>query len=151
MDKVFASESLTDALLDRITHLVHILEMNGESYRLKQSRSRRRRPSNKRAPRLTPWVHRDLLHAGPRQPRGRRVAPRAGPSYGLRDKLIPKTAVHSCAAAPVHSPAAVDNDARLKCEAYRREYNEVRSHSSIGNKIPIELQKAAEQTSCPTV
>ena len=33
------------ALLDRITHHVHILEMNGESYRLKQSRSRRRPPS----------------------------------------------------------------------------------------------------------
>ena len=39
---VFASERLTGALLDRITHHVHILEMNGESYRLKQSRSRRR-------------------------------------------------------------------------------------------------------------
>ena len=35
---VFASERLTGALLDRITHHVHILEMNGESYRLKQSR-----------------------------------------------------------------------------------------------------------------
>ena len=33
------------ALLDRITHHVHILEMNAESYRLKQSRSRRPRPS----------------------------------------------------------------------------------------------------------
>ena len=32
-------------LVDRITHHVHILEMNGESYRLKQSRSRRRPPS----------------------------------------------------------------------------------------------------------
>ena len=42
---VFASERLTGALLDRITHHVHILEMNGESYRLKQSRSRRRHPS----------------------------------------------------------------------------------------------------------
>ena len=42
---VFASERLTGALLDRITHHVHILEMNGESYRLKQSRSRRRQPS----------------------------------------------------------------------------------------------------------
>ena len=42
---VFASDRLTGALLDRITHHVHILEMNGESYRLKQSRSRRRRPS----------------------------------------------------------------------------------------------------------
>ena len=42
---VFASERLTGALLDRITHHIHILEMNGESYRLKQSRSGRRRPS----------------------------------------------------------------------------------------------------------
>ena len=42
---VFASEHLTGALLDRLTHPVPILEMNGESYRLKQSRSRRRRPS----------------------------------------------------------------------------------------------------------
>ena len=42
---VFASERLTGALLDRITHHVHILEMNGETYRLKQSRPRRRQPS----------------------------------------------------------------------------------------------------------
>ena len=32
---VFGSERLTGALLDRLTHHVHILEMNGESYRLK--------------------------------------------------------------------------------------------------------------------
>ena len=44
-NSVFANERLTGALLDRITHHVHILEMNGESYRLKQSRSRRRHPS----------------------------------------------------------------------------------------------------------
>jgi DNA replication protein DnaC len=31
---VFGSERLTGALLDRLTHHVHILEMNGESYRL---------------------------------------------------------------------------------------------------------------------
>ena len=36
--EVFGSERLTRALLDRLTHHVHILEMNGESYRLKQSR-----------------------------------------------------------------------------------------------------------------
>ncbi len=39
--EIFGSERLTGALLDRITHHVHILEMNGDSYRLKQSRSRR--------------------------------------------------------------------------------------------------------------
>ncbi len=38
---VFGSERLTGALLDRLTHHVHILEMNGESYRLKASRARR--------------------------------------------------------------------------------------------------------------
>ena len=32
------TERLTGALLDRLTHHVHILEMNGESYRLKRSR-----------------------------------------------------------------------------------------------------------------
>jgi DNA replication protein DnaC len=40
---VFGSERLTGALLDRLTHHVHILEMNGESYRLAQSRRRSRR------------------------------------------------------------------------------------------------------------
>jgi len=39
---VFRSERLTGALLDRLTHHVHILEMNGESYRLTQSAGRRR-------------------------------------------------------------------------------------------------------------
>jgi DNA replication protein DnaC len=40
---VFGSERLTGALLDRLTHHVHILEMNGDSYRLKHSKARRRR------------------------------------------------------------------------------------------------------------
>ena len=35
--EVFGSERLTGALLDRLTHHVHILEMNGDSYRLNQS------------------------------------------------------------------------------------------------------------------
>jgi DNA replication protein DnaC len=43
---VFGSERLTGALLDRLTHHVHILEMNGESYRLRQSKHRRRSPSS---------------------------------------------------------------------------------------------------------
>ncbi|MHB8637987.1 MAG: IS21-like element helper ATPase IstB [Fimbriimonadaceae bacterium] len=34
---VLASEPLTHAMLDRLTHHVHILEMNGKSYRLAQS------------------------------------------------------------------------------------------------------------------
>jgi DNA replication protein DnaC len=39
---VFGVERLTGALLDRLTHHVHILSMNGESYRLAQSaRSRK--------------------------------------------------------------------------------------------------------------
>ena len=31
------------------------------------------------------------------------------------------------------------DDARRKCEAWRRDYNEERPHSAIGNKVPIEL------------
>jgi DNA replication protein DnaC len=37
---VFGSERLTGALLDRLTHHVHILEMNGNSFRLKHSKGR---------------------------------------------------------------------------------------------------------------
>ena len=39
---VFGDERLTGALLDRLTHHVHILEMNGQSYRLAKSRSKRK-------------------------------------------------------------------------------------------------------------
>ena len=39
--ETLGSERLTGALLDRITHHVNILEMNGESYRLAQSRARK--------------------------------------------------------------------------------------------------------------
>jgi DNA replication protein DnaC len=42
---VFGSERLTGALLDRLTHHVHILEMNGESYRLATSKRRARKPA----------------------------------------------------------------------------------------------------------
>ena len=40
---IFGSERLTGALLDRLTHHVHILEMNGESYRLATSKKAQRR------------------------------------------------------------------------------------------------------------
>jgi len=39
--ETFGSERLTGALLDRLTHHVSILEMNGDSYRLGQSRARK--------------------------------------------------------------------------------------------------------------
>ena len=39
--ETFGTERLTGALLDRLTHHVSILEMNGESYRLAQSQARK--------------------------------------------------------------------------------------------------------------
>ena len=57
---VLASERLTGALLDRLTHHVHILTMNGDSYRLKQSAGRRR-PA-------TP-ADRALCHVAPLSPK----------------------------------------------------------------------------------
>lgn len=38
--EVLGNERLTGALLDRLTHRVHILEANGESYRLKEAKRR---------------------------------------------------------------------------------------------------------------
>lgn len=43
--EILGSERLTGALLDRLTHHVHILEMNGDSFRLKQSRKKRPTPA----------------------------------------------------------------------------------------------------------
>jgi DNA replication protein DnaC len=40
--EVLGTERLTGALLDRLTHHIHILEMNGESYRLKESKQTRK-------------------------------------------------------------------------------------------------------------
>jgi DNA replication protein DnaC len=45
--EIFGSERLTGALLDRITHHVQILEMNGESYRLKQSKKKKQQSHSK--------------------------------------------------------------------------------------------------------
>ena len=41
--EVCGSERLTGAMLDRLTHRVHIVEANGESYRLRDSQRRMRR------------------------------------------------------------------------------------------------------------
>src|SRR5580692_7736438 len=34
------------------------------------------------------------------------------------------------------------DEARGKCEAWRRDYNEVRPHSAIGNEVPAALHRA---------
>jgi DNA replication protein DnaC len=36
-NQVFQGERMTGALLDRLTHRCHIFEMNGESYRFRES------------------------------------------------------------------------------------------------------------------
>ena len=45
--EVMGSERLTGALLDRLTHRVHIIEANGESYRLRDSKRRSRKARSK--------------------------------------------------------------------------------------------------------
>jgi len=45
--EIMGSERLTGALLDRLTHRVHIIEANGESYRLKESRKRLKATANR--------------------------------------------------------------------------------------------------------
>ena len=47
---VMGSERLTGALLDRLTHHVHILEFNGDSFRLKHSKARRKSASPAETP-----------------------------------------------------------------------------------------------------
>ncbi len=39
--EIFGDEALTGALLDRLTHQCHIIEMNGDSYRFKENLKRR--------------------------------------------------------------------------------------------------------------
>ena len=59
---VFGSDRLTGALLDRLTHHVHILEMNGNSYRLAASQKR----ANKRGAlaQSEPNIHADKAQKG---------------------------------------------------------------------------------------
>ena len=64
-------------------------------------------------------VHSILPRAGRRQPRGGRVAPRAGPSHGLRGQATTEPVVHFYAAAPVHFYAAVDRRHRRACPPRR--------------------------------
>ena len=45
--EILGNERLTGALLDRITHRVHIIQANGESYRLKDAKKRTKRKIDK--------------------------------------------------------------------------------------------------------
>ena len=44
-DQVFQGERMTAALLDRLTHHCHIFEMNGESFRFKESMKEKKKPA----------------------------------------------------------------------------------------------------------
>lgn len=46
--EVMGTERLTGALLDRLTHRIHILEANGDSYRLRESKGRLKRRQSTR-------------------------------------------------------------------------------------------------------
>lgn len=66
--EVLGNERLTGALLDRITHRVHIIEANGESYRLNDAKRRTRKqnranPENLASPRG--GAGEELLPPGP--------------------------------------------------------------------------------------
>lgn len=45
--QIFQGERMTAALLDRLTHHCHIFEMNGESYRFKESMKEKKRSADK--------------------------------------------------------------------------------------------------------
>jgi DNA replication protein DnaC len=44
-DQIFQGERMTAALLDRLTHHCHIFEMNGESFRFKESMKEKKKPA----------------------------------------------------------------------------------------------------------
>ena len=81
--ETFGSERLTGALLDRLTHHVTILEMNGDSYRLAQSRTQKNLSRT-----LTPATRLALQANAPWHTpaiRGARV-PRRAPSPSVRSR-----------------------------------------------------------------
>ena len=48
MGQVFQGERMTAALLDRLTHRCHIFEMNGESYRFRESMTAKKKKDPKK-------------------------------------------------------------------------------------------------------
>ena len=47
--EVCGSQRLTGAIVDRLTHRVHVLEANGQSYRLRDSKRRQKRQASSRS------------------------------------------------------------------------------------------------------
>ena len=111
--EVFGSERLTGALLDRLTHHVHILEMNGESFRLKQSRRKQKPAKSACAAFACPRGPTGPSHARPLPAEGQST-PRVGPSRGLRGQAPHRTKVaHFCSATwPGFTPPLTARDFR---------------------------------------
>ena len=86
---VFGSERLTGALLDRLTHHVHILQLNGDSYRLNQSKRRSHRSSSD---------SRRIIST--KSDTGRNGPPRWG--------LLPASLMYFCFGRPMHHCSGVD-------------------------------------------
>ena len=96
---VFGSERLTGALLDRLTHHVHILEMNGDSYRLKQSKQRQR-----------PGVTRPAVSLPQGSLRGR---------SGARHARVAPSVIHFYSGPPMHLLSGVDSQRAQLVKCYR--------------------------------
>ena len=82
--EIFGSERLTGALLDRLTHHVHILEMNGESYRLNQKPKTAEIPNTcLTASAMVDTVGHRNLHAASLRVTSSASSEQRGASYGL--------------------------------------------------------------------
>ena len=95
--EVFGSERLTGAPLDRLTHHVHILEMNGDSYRLKHNREN-----------ATSRLQKNRTTFGPLS-----VLYKLSPTFPLSDPTQPRFTLkvgHHSAAPVVRFLPAIDTD-----------------------------------------
>jgi IstB-like ATP binding protein len=89
---IFGSERLTGALLDRLTDHVHILEMNGESYRVATSKKAQRRSAQGHG-------------QNPKTPT--EGDPAAKCKSAQKNKITPSFKAHFLLTRPVHFLAAI--------------------------------------------
>jgi len=75
--QIFQGERMTAALLDRLTHHCHILEMNGESYRFRESMKSKKSRKRSKPGSALPKVAILKTEVGPNE------ALRVGPFYAL--------------------------------------------------------------------